>query len=87
MEREYDRDREEKDLKGKDLEGRGQKDTLKGKMKQAQGKVQEKFGEMTGSKEQEVKGKAKEAEGTLQSGLGQAERKVRDTEEDQGAGL
>ncbi|HZR28538.1 MAG TPA: CsbD family protein [Terriglobales bacterium] len=46
------------------------KDEIKGKMKEVEGRVQQKVGEWTGSKENQVKGVGKQAEGKLQEGVG-----------------
>ena len=46
------------------------KDHVKGGVKDAAGKVQEKFGEVTGSKEQEAKGIKKQVEGHAQKAVG-----------------
>jgi uncharacterized protein YjbJ (UPF0337 family) len=63
----------------KDLGTQGQEDVMKGKMKGTAGKVQSKFGEVTGNKEAQAKGAAKQVEGTAQETKGKAERKVDDT--------
>lgn len=60
----------------KDLGAQGEEHTLKGKLKQAAGKVQSKVGEATGNTDMESKGKGKQVEGTAQSTLGNAEKKV-----------
>ncbi len=46
------------------------KDQVKGSMKEAAGKVQEKTGEVVGSKNQQAKGMAKEVEGKGQKAAG-----------------
>ncbi|MEO6895478.1 MAG: CsbD family protein [Caldimonas sp.] len=46
------------------------KDQVKGSMKEAAGKVQEKTGELVGSKSQQAKGMAKEVEGKVQKAAG-----------------
>ena len=46
------------------------KDQVKGSMKEAAGKVQEKTGEVVGSKGQQAKGMAKEVEGKAQKTAG-----------------
>lgn len=46
---------------------------VKGSLKDATGKVQRKFGEMTRSTSQQVKGAQKQVEGKLQKGLGNLE--------------
>ena len=45
-------------------------DQIKGAVKDAAGKVQEKAGEVTGNREQEAKGLGKQAEGTVQKTAG-----------------
>ncbi len=60
----------------KDLGTQGQQYTLKGKLDQAVGKVQQKAGQATGNTELESKGDAKQVGGTVQSTLGNAEQKV-----------
>lgn len=46
------------------------KDQVKGAVKDAAGKVQEKYGEVTNDREQQVKGAAKQVEGTVQKEAG-----------------
>jgi len=46
------------------------KDQVKGKATDIAGKAQEKFGEITGSKEQQAKGLAKQVKGKVQEGVG-----------------
>lgn len=46
------------------------KDQVKGAMKDTAGKVQQKTGEMVGSKDQQAKGLAKQAEGKSQKAVG-----------------
>lgn len=46
------------------------KDQVKGSVKQAAGKVQQKTGEVIGSEKQQVKGAAKQAEGKVQKAVG-----------------
>ena len=60
------------------------KDQVKGAMKDAAGKVQQKTGEVIGSTEQQAKGLAKQVEGKVQKGAGdiqdaaeKAEKKTR----------
>ena len=60
----------------KDLGTQGQEDTLKGKLKEAAGKVQSKVGQVTGDTDTEAKGDAKQLEGKGQKTLGKGERKV-----------
>lgn len=52
------------------------KDQVKGGAKDAAGKVQEKFGEVTGSKEQEAKGMKKQVEGNVQKNVGDVKEAV-----------
>ncbi|HSX50738.1 MAG TPA: CsbD family protein [Cellvibrio sp.] len=46
------------------------KDQVKGSVKQAAGKVQQKTGEALGSEKHQAKGAAKQAEGKIQKGYG-----------------
>jgi uncharacterized protein YjbJ (UPF0337 family) len=55
------------------------KDQVKGTAKDVAGKVQEKVGQATGSKEQEAKGEARQVEGKVQKEVGNAKESVRDT--------
>ena len=55
------------------------KDQVKGAIKEAAGKVQEKTGEIVGSQSQQAKGIAKEVEGKAQKKLGDAEEVLKDT--------
>jgi uncharacterized protein YjbJ (UPF0337 family) len=48
------------------------KDQVKGSIKQATGKVQQKVGEAVGSEKQQAKGAAKRVEGAVQKGIGNA---------------
>jgi uncharacterized protein YjbJ (UPF0337 family) len=54
------------------------KDQVKGTVKEAAGKVQEKTGEVTGSATQQAKGLAKEVEGKTQKKVGDAKEVLRD---------
>lgn len=54
------------------------KDQVKGTLKKAAGKVQEKTGQVIGSPEQEAKGVAKQVEGTVQKGVGDVKEVVKD---------
>ena len=54
------------------------KDQVKGVVKEAAGKVQEKTGEVTGSTSQQVKGMAKEVEGNTQKKVGDAKETLKD---------
>lgn len=51
------------------------KDEVKGKIKEAEGRVQDAFGDMTNSPRDDQAGKRKIAEGKVQQGVG----KVKDT--------
>jgi uncharacterized protein YjbJ (UPF0337 family) len=54
------------------------KDQVKGSTKEAVGKVQEKAGELVGSKEQQAKGLVKQAEGNVQKNYGDAKEALKD---------
>jgi uncharacterized protein YjbJ (UPF0337 family) len=54
------------------------KDQVKGAVKDAAGKVQEKTGEVVGSSEQQAKGLAKQVEGKTQKAVGDVEEIVKD---------
>ncbi len=54
------------------------KDQVKGSVKDAAGKVQEKTGEIVGSRSQQAKGLEKQAEGKVQKGVGDVKESVRD---------
>lgn len=60
----------------KDLGTQGQEDTLKGKAKQAVGKVQSGVGHALGNTDMEAKGDAKQVGGTVQSTVGNAEQGI-----------
>jgi uncharacterized protein YjbJ (UPF0337 family) len=51
---------------------------IKGKMKDIGGKAQEKFGEVTNDKEQQLKGLGKQAEGKVQDAFGKAKDSTKD---------
>lgn len=53
------------------------KDQVKGTVKEAAGKVQEKTGEVVGSKTQQAKGMAKEVEGKAQKAAGDVKSAVK----------
>ncbi len=53
------------------------KDQVKGTIKEAAGKVQEKTGEVVGSKTQQAKGMAKEVEGKAQKAAGDVKNAVK----------
>lgn len=50
------------------------RDQAKGTAKDIAGKIQRKFGEMTGNRSQQVKGRAKQVEGKVQKGVGDLEQ-------------
>ncbi len=58
------------------------RDQVKGTAKDIAGKVQEKAGQLTGSRPQQVKGIAKQVEGKLQKGVGNIEQTVEDSDSD-----
>ncbi len=53
------------------------KDVVEGKVKQAEGKVQDAAGDVTGNTDDDIAGKAKQAEGKVQEGFGKAKDAVR----------
>lgn len=53
-------------------------DQVKGAIKDAAGKVQEKTGELINSPEQEAKGIAKQVEGTTQKNYGDVKENIKD---------
>ncbi len=59
------------------------KDQVKGTLKDAAGKVQEKAGEIVGSHRQEAKGIAKQVEGQVQKQVGDAKEALKDAREHQ----
>lgn len=50
------------------------RDQVKGTAKDVEGKVQRKFGEMTGNEKQQAKGAAKQVQGKVQKGVGNVEQ-------------
>ncbi|MBC7699307.1 CsbD family protein [Aquabacterium sp.] len=54
------------------------KDQVKGAVKDAAGKVQQKAGDMVGNHKQEAKGLAKQAEGKTQKAFGDAKEAIKD---------
>lgn len=54
------------------------KDQVKGSLKEAAGKVQQKTGELTGNKSQEIKGAARQVEGSVQKAYGDAKEAAKD---------
>ncbi len=53
-------------------------DQIKGALKDAAGKVQQKTGELIDSPEQQAKGIAKQVEGTARKNYGDAKEKIKD---------
>ena len=53
-------------------------DQVKGAVKDAAGKVQQKTGEVTGNQSQQAKGLAKQAEGKVQKNVGNAKEVLKD---------
>ena len=53
-------------------------DQVKGALKEAAGKVQEKTGELINSPEQRAKGMAKQVEGATQKNYGDAKENIKD---------
>ncbi len=56
------------------------KDQVKGAVKEATGKVQEKSGELVGNKSQQAKGMAKEVAGKAERKVGDAKETLRHSE-------
>ena len=54
------------------------KDQVKGVVKDATGKLQEKVGQVTGNKTEQVKGLGKQVAGTAQKAYGDAKESVKD---------
>jgi uncharacterized protein YjbJ (UPF0337 family) len=54
------------------------KDQVKGMAKEVAGKVQQKTGELIGSKEQQIKGLSKQISGKAQKGVGDLKQSVED---------
>jgi uncharacterized protein YjbJ (UPF0337 family) len=52
------------------------RDQVKGTAKEIAGKMQQKVGQITGSKSQQVKGMAKQVEGKVQKGIGNVKQAV-----------
>ncbi len=57
-------------------------DVVKGKLKQAEGKVEDAYGQATDNPKHEAKGKLKQAEGSVQEGYGKAKEAVKDAVND-----
>jgi uncharacterized protein YjbJ (UPF0337 family) len=53
------------------------KNRIKGTVKQAEGTVKEKLGQLTGNESLEVEGKIEKAEGTIQKAFGEAKDALR----------
>lgn len=58
------------------------KDQVKGEVKDAAGKVQQKVGELTGSDKQQIKGAKNQVEGKLQKGVGNVKEAFHDATDD-----
>ena len=56
------------------------RDQVKGRMKEAEGKVQKEVGDATDSPEDQAKGLGKQAEGKIQKNVGDAREDVKDDE-------
>ena len=54
-------------------------DQVKGAIKDAAGKVQQKTGEVTGNQSQQAKGLTKQAEGKVQKNVGDAKEVLKDS--------
>ena len=54
------------------------KDQVKGRIKEAQGKVKEVAGKMVGNKDLERKGKTENTEGKVQAGYGDLKEDIKD---------
>lgn len=57
-----------------DLDRDGQKNQIKGAAKQAEGKIRNAVGGLTGDTSEQIKGKAKDIEGKIQRKIGDAQR-------------
>ncbi|MDB6060935.1 MAG: ral stress protein CsbD [Verrucomicrobiaceae bacterium] len=58
------------------------KDQVKGSVKDAAGRVQQKVGEAVGSKSQQAKGIGKQIEGNAQKAVGNAKESIKDERRD-----
>jgi uncharacterized protein YjbJ (UPF0337 family) len=56
---------------------------IKGKMDNLKGRVKEAFGAVTGDKESEAKGAAERASGAAQEKVGEVERKIRQSTDEE----
>src|SRR5262245_64618094 len=64
-----------------DFERQGRDDQFKGKMNEAAGNVQRKFGDMTNNEDIEAEGEERRRQGKMQQGLGDIERTDDDDED------
>jgi uncharacterized protein YjbJ (UPF0337 family) len=55
---------------------------IEGKLKQAEGKVQDALGDVTGNSDTKAEGQVKQVEGKVQEGYGKAKDAVRDAFDD-----
>jgi uncharacterized protein YjbJ (UPF0337 family) len=55
------------------------RDVIKGKAKQVEGKLQDAKGDLTGNPDDDLAGKAKQAEGKIQEGYGRVKHAVKKT--------
>lgn len=55
------------------------KDQVKGSVKDAAGKVQQKVGEAVGSEKQQIKGLEKQMEGKVQKAVGDVKESIKDS--------
>jgi len=53
------------------------KDRIKGKMKQVEGKIEDAYGDLTNNPAHDIKGKAKQVEGKIQENWGKAKDAAR----------
>jgi uncharacterized protein YjbJ (UPF0337 family) len=70
------------DNQDEDLGDRGDKDTLRGKVNQAAGNVEEKAGDVLNNDEMQRHGQEKQIKGNIQEGAGDVERKADDILDD-----
>ena len=59
------------------------KDEIKGKAKDIEGRIQRQAGEWTGDEETQAKGAAKQAEGKVQNAFGKAKDAIKKSAEDE----
>ena len=62
-----------------DLTNRGIKNEIEGSAKQAEGKIRNAAGGITGDSSEQIKGKAKDLEGNVQRKIGEAEEDADNT--------